>query len=120
MVNAVCILLFFSMNMGQIPKRNLNTRDYIIAGQNTAQKIYYSTGSSYSKLYSGEKAMDSDTSTSWISKESRGPHWIEIDFGIKRIMTSIVVYIGKRDNYRTIKYCILQFMYEDRFYPRRF
>jgi hypothetical protein len=110
------IFLIFSMNIAQIPQRDLNDMEYIISGQNTIHKIHYATSSNYSTLYNGDNAMDSNTGTSWISKQGRAPHWIHVDFGIKRIMTSIIIYPGKKDNYRTLKYCYLQFMYHNKWF----
>jgi hypothetical protein len=116
MLNSLGIMLIVTMNFAQIPQRNTNNMEYIIAGQNTVQKIHYATSSSFGKSYDGERAMDSDINTSWISKKSSGPHWIEIDFGIKRIMTSIVIYPGAKDNHWTLRYCLLQFMYENKWF----
>ncbi len=110
------ILLIFSVSFAQVSKKDLNDMGYLITGQNTEQKIRYATSSSFSKVHTGDKAMDCDESTYWISKEGRGPHWFEIDFGIKRIMTSIVVIPGKKDGYHTLKYCILQFMYDNKWF----
>jgi len=61
-------------------------------------------------------AMDSKVNTSWISQKSNGPHWIEIDFGIKRLMSMIVIRLGRKDNYRTIRRLTLQFLYQDQWF----
>lgn len=106
--SAFFLLLMLSIN--QIPQRQTGNRDYLISGQNTVQKIFYQTSSLYSKNHSGKMAMDSDRETSWISEKSTGPHWIEIDFGIKRLMSSIVIHLGRKDNYRTVRTFTLQFL----------
>jgi murein DD-endopeptidase MepM/ murein hydrolase activator NlpD len=97
----------------QIPVRTIQNYDYLISGQNTVQKIYYKTSSSFSKNHTGKMAMDNDSSTSWVSEKSNGPHWIEINFVIKRLMSTIVVHLGRKDNYHTIRYFILQFLHQD-------
>ncbi len=118
MIKSLCFFIILSLNYYNytIPKRNKPNRDYIIMGQNTVQRIYFETSSFFSKIHKGDKAMDSDIKTSWVSKNIRGPHWFEIDFGIKRLMSKIVVYPGKKDNYKTIKYFKLQFLYKDRWF----
>jgi murein DD-endopeptidase MepM/ murein hydrolase activator NlpD len=57
-------------------------------------------------------AMDSDDSTSWVSQKGQGAHWIEIHFGIKRLMSRIIVTPGEKDNYATLKKFNVQFFYK--------
>ncbi len=83
--------------------------EYLISGQNTVQKIFYTTSSDFSKTHTGKKAMDSDPQTVWLSEKTGADHWIEIDFGIKRLMSTIIVRTGKKDNRRTVKNFVLQF-----------
>ncbi len=83
----------------------------VIIGSDTLQKINYFTSSTFGKNHEGRKAIDSDYDSAWIS-DSAGPHWIEIDFGIKRIMDRITIYPGKKDNSPAIKKFIIQFMYD--------
>ncbi len=99
-----------------VPVRKNRRGDYLIVGQNTVQKIRYITSSSFSEIHRGNKALDSDMSTSWVSKNGNSSHWIEIDFGVKRLMSSITIYPGRKDNYSTIKYLYLQFMYRNRWF----
>jgi len=98
-----------------VPKRSIQGKEYIICGNNTQQKIYYATSSNFSKNHKGEKALDDDETTSWISANG-GEQWIEIDFGVKRIMTDIEITAGTKDNYKTINYCVLQFMYDGKWF----
>jgi len=109
--SALSLMLIFT----QIPQRSVAGKDYIICGNNTQQKIYYTTSSNYSKNHKGEKAIDDDTATSWMSLQG-GDQWIEIDFVVKRVITDIKVVAGYRDNYQTIKYFILQFMYDGKWF----
>ncbi len=111
MVKTIASLLSLLLVTNFVPTRSTQGKDYIICGNNTQQKIYYATSSNFSKNHKGEKALDDDEETSWISKQG-GDQWIEIDFGVKRIMTDIEITTGTKDNYNTITYCILQFMYD--------
>jgi len=90
--------------------------DYLISGQNTVQKINYHTSSNFSKTHTGKMAMDSDPETVWLSAVSDSAHWIEIDFGIKRLMSTIVVRTGKKDNRRTVKNFTLQFFHMNKWF----
>jgi murein DD-endopeptidase MepM/ murein hydrolase activator NlpD len=99
-----------------VPVRKNNKGDYIIVGQNTVQKIRYITSSSFSETHRGNRALDSDRTSSWISNNGKASHWFEIDFGVKRLMSSITIYPGLKDNYKTIKYLCLQFMYRNRWF----
>ena len=90
-----------------------DARSYLVSGQNTVNKIYYQTDSDFAKTYAGKMAMDSDPETSWVSQQGNGPHWLEIDFGIKRLMSHITVTPGKKDNSRTIRKFSLQFFHQD-------
>lgn len=107
------ITLFLITNF--VPTRSTQGKEYIICGNNTQQKIYYATSSNFSKNHKGEKAIDDDESTSWVSKQS-GDQWVEIDFGVKRVITDIAITAGTKDNYKTIRYCILQFMYDGKWF----
>ncbi len=109
------ILLLFASDMN-IPERSKSNKQSLIFGSNSIQKIYYATSSKYSVNHDGNKAMDTDKNSSWISNPGVGPHWIEIDFGTKRIMSKIVVYPGKKDNYKTIKKLHIQFMYNNKWF----
>ncbi len=110
---ACIILLLYAYSASG---RTLMDRDYLIFGQNTLQRITYETSSSFSDIHRGDKALDSDRGTSWTSKKEKTPHWITIDFGAKRLLSRITVYPGKKDNYRTIKYFTLQFLYMDNWF----
>lgn len=94
---------------------NANNNGSIIIGSDTIQKIKYSTSSNFGSNHEGRKAIDSDYNSAWISGNA-GPLWIEIDFGIKRIMDKIVIFPGKKDNYYTIRKFILQFMYNSEWF----
>ncbi len=83
--------------------------DYIITGQNTARKVIIRTSSLLSPAYRGVRAFDKDSDTCWISAAGPGPHWISVDFGVKRLMTSLFVRSGKKDGYHTLKSFKLQF-----------
>ncbi len=91
-------------------------REYLVSGQNTVQRIYYSTSSSLASTYRGNKAMDSDKKTTWLSKKEKGPHWLAIDFVTKRIMTKIKIFPGRKDNYPTLKNIKLQFLHQGKWF----
>lgn len=114
------ILLLFSSNVYSSdvyqPQRDNSKKESLIFGSNSIQKVYYSTSSHYSVNHDGQKAMDSDKKSAWTSVKGVGPHWIEIDFGTKRIMTKVVVYPGKKDGYKTIRKLELQFMHKDKWF----
>jgi len=111
---AVFILLLLSMSV--ITVKSINARDYIIAGQNRIQRIHYDTSSSQSPTFRGDKFLDSNLKTAWISKKTSKAHWAVIDYGAKRIMSTIVVYTGRKNNYKTIKYFMLQFLYKKKWF----
>jgi murein DD-endopeptidase MepM/ murein hydrolase activator NlpD len=120
MFRSLLLIIFaltsIEVNAYKIPMRENRKSEYIIVGQNTVQKIKYRTSSSFSEIHRGNRALDSDRTTSWVSKKSNSPHWFELDFGVKRLMSSITIYPGKKDNYKTVKYLFLQFMYRDRWF----
>lgn len=89
--------------------------DYLITGQNTARKIIIRSSSRLAMTYRSSKAFDSDEGTCWISEAGPGPHWISVDFGTKRLITSIVVRPGTKDGHRTLKKFSLQFLDGDWF-----
>lgn len=91
----------------------IKNRDYLIIGQNSVQRIYYETSSSFSEIHGGDKALDRDGKTSWVSSNEKKAQWFTLDFGVKRLMTKIVIQPGKKDNYRTLKYFKLQFLYDE-------
>ncbi len=112
MIKYFTILFLLINGNNNITPALSNDKKCHIIGSNTIEKLYYSTSSNFSKNHGGRKAIDSDDKSSWISGKN-GPHWIEIDFGSKRIMNKIAVCPGKKDNYNTLKYFILQFMYKN-------
>ncbi|HRS79094.1 MAG TPA: peptidoglycan DD-metalloendopeptidase family protein [Spirochaetota bacterium] len=107
---ALCLLIF-TADAGTFAANE----DYIITGQNTARKVIIRTSSQLSTSYRAVKAFDADNATCWISAAGPGPHWISVDFGVKRLMTAIIVRPGKKDGYRTLKSFTLQFMDGDWF-----
>ena len=115
MVKVLSLFILLLNSDYKIPQREHSGKKYIIAGHNSIQKIYYSTSSNFSVNHDGRKAIDSDKRSVWLSNKN-GSQWIEIDFGTKRLMSRIVVYPGKKDNYETIKYFILQFLYNNRWF----
>ena len=104
-------LLIFSAGGGPFAANE----DYLITGQNTARKVIIRTSSQLSPSYRAAKAFDADSATCWISAAGPGPHWISVDFGVKRLMTSIIVRPGKKDGYPTLRSFTLQFMDGDWF-----
>ncbi|MBN2041009.1 MAG: M23 family metallopeptidase [Spirochaetes bacterium] len=106
------LMLLAGLNLSSDYEKNKGS---IIIGSDTIQKIKYSTSSTYGINHQGRKAMDSDYNSNWTS-DSKGPHWIEIDFSAKRIMDKIIIYPGKKDNYYTIKKFTLQFMHSDKWF----
>ncbi len=115
MIKAITSVISFLLIANVVPKRTTQGKEYIICGNNTQQKVYYATSSNFSKNHKGQKALDDDESTSWISARG-GDQWIEIDFGVKRIMTDIEITAGTKDNYNTITCCIIQFMYDGKWF----
>jgi len=91
-------------------------KGHLIVGQNTVQKIFYETSSSYSSTHEGYQALDGDRKTSWVSSNGNGAHWYTLNFGTKRIMTSIVISAGRKNNYRTLKTIKLQFLYKNKWF----
>lgn len=108
-ITITLLLININNNISAQPSNNEN---YQVIGSNTIEKLCFRTSSSYSKNHEGNKAIDSDRDSSWVSGKE-GPHWIEIDFGSKRIMTKIIIYPGKKDNYDTVRRVNLQFMYKN-------
>jgi len=99
-----------------VPTRNLVQKESVIFGANSIQRLYFATSSSYSKNHDGKKAIDSDRESAWVSQQGHSPHWIEIDFDTKRLMTKVVIYPGRHDNYKTVKSLKLQFLYEGKWF----
>lgn len=89
--------------------------DYLLTGINTARKVYIRSSSINGPHYRSTQALDADRTTSWVSAPSGGSQWISVDFGLKRLLTSIVVYPGRKDNIRPITYFRLQFLDGDWF-----
>ncbi len=99
------------MAIGLFQQTRLPARDYFVVGSNSMQRVYYETSSNSSVNHDGRLALDGDTATAWISRKSDGPQWLQIDYGSKRLISKIVVYPGRKDNYRTVRYLVLQFLY---------
>ncbi len=95
MFKTIAILLLLTNGYSNTLEKSHSRRKYLIIGSNSIQKIYYSTSSRFSKNHGGRKAIDSEIKSSWVSGKE-GPHWIEIDFGAKRLMNKIIVYPGKK------------------------
>jgi murein DD-endopeptidase MepM/ murein hydrolase activator NlpD len=89
--------------------------DYLLTGLNTARKVYVRASSMQSVNYRAIKALDTDRNTCWVSAPGGGPQWISIDFGLKRLLTSIVVYPGRKDNARPFTRFTVQFLDGDWF-----
>ncbi len=102
----MCLLLSSPLSRGEA-----RDGDYFIIGSNTAQKVRWEVSSSHGPGFTGLMALDSDVESSWRSARSPSPQWLSVDFGSKRLLTKIVIVPGYRDNYRMLRYCIVQFMY---------
>jgi hypothetical protein len=89
--------------------------DYLLTGLNTARKVYIRASSMHSVNYRPIKALDTDRGTCWVSAKGGGPQWISVDFGQKRLLTSIVVYPGRNGGARPITRFTLQFLDGDWF-----
>lgn len=110
--NLTLMSLTFVLILSAASASEGSTRGSITAGQDRTDRIIYRTSSSYSLSHDGSKAMDGRNDTSWISERSTDDnHWIEINFGTKRLMTEIRVDTGKKDGYHTIRRYKLQFFY---------
>lgn len=101
---------------GVSSREKAGDEDYLVTGHNTARKVYIRADSAFSANHRSLKAMDQDTESSWVSAAGPGPHWISVDFGSKRLITSLVVRPGRKNNYRTIRFFILQFQYNNRWF----
>jgi len=107
-IHSISFLLVVSLSL--FPAGAAGDSDYIITGHNTARKISIRASSRNSVNHGVVKVMDANRETCWISDGSAGPQWITVDFGSKRLITSIVVCPGKKDNYPAISYFKLQFL----------
>jgi len=105
------LLIIASSNAGV----NAIDEDYVIGGHNTARRIKLRSSSVLSAHYGAARAFDGGAGTCWISAQGPGPHWISVDFGAKRLMTSIIVRPGRKDGYHTLKSFRLQFLDGDWF-----
>jgi murein DD-endopeptidase MepM/ murein hydrolase activator NlpD len=91
-------------------------REYVLTGNNSLRKIYCAASSSFSANHRGHKILDSTTGTAWVSDRSAEGQWVQVDFVTKRLMSRISVYPGKKDNYWTAHYLILQFKENDEWF----
>jgi len=111
-MNILCAIFVALLGISQIPKQEVDESHYTLNGQNNMQKIYFSTSSALSSSFEGNKALDDNESTSWISAKTGKDHWIEINYGLKRLLTGIMVRPGKKGKSETINGFRLQFLYE--------
>ncbi len=109
------ISFFFLIILSSTAGLDAIDEDYIIAGHNTAHRIKLRSSSVLSAHYRASRAFDGGAATCWISARGPGPHWISVDFGAKRIMTSIIVRPGRKDGYHTLRCFKLQFLDGDWF-----
>jgi murein DD-endopeptidase MepM/ murein hydrolase activator NlpD len=109
------LFISFGLMLLSFPADGAEDADYLMTGHNTARRINIRASSRYSINNGVIKVMDADRESCWISSGSLGPQWVSVDFGSKRLITSIVVYPGRKDNYRTITYFKLQFLKENWF-----
>lgn len=107
MILASIILVYCALPVGGGAQNN----DYFVIGSNTAQKVRWEVSSSHGPGNSGLMALDSDPESSWMSARSDSAQWLQVDFGAKRLLTRIVVVPGYRDNYRMLRYCVVQFLH---------
>ena len=84
--------------------------DYLLTGLNTARRVCIRASSMQSVNFRPVKALDTDRDTSWVSAKGDGPQWISVDFGLKRLLTSIVVYPGRNGGTRPLTRFTLQFL----------
>jgi hypothetical protein len=100
------------LSISQIPKHQVDESRYMLNGQNNMQRIYFSTSSAFSRVFEGDRAMDNNEATSWVSAKTGRDHWIQIDYRIKRLMTGIEVRPGRKDGSAAITGFRLQFLYK--------
>jgi hypothetical protein len=115
-MNILSIVVAGLLSVNQIPKQQVNESRYTLNGQNNMQKIYFSTSSSFSNVFEGDRALDDNESTSWVSAKTGKDHWIEVNYGIKRLFTGIMIRPGKKDGFQAIKGFRLQFLYEGQWF----
>lgn len=115
MIKTISVFLFLITSNNNPHVKSHKNSGFISIGSNSTQKIYYSTSSKFSENNDGQRAIDNNKKSSWISKKN-SVHWLEINFGVKRIMNKIIVYPGKKDNYYTIKGFTLQFKYRSKWF----
>ncbi len=106
MFKMLCLAAAFLTGAAITPTERNN---YVITGMNSLQKIYYTASTNFSVNHQGDKILDTDPNTGWMSERSAQAQWVQLDFGTKRLMSRITVYPGKKDNYPMMKYCVLQF-----------
>ena len=111
-MNISCIMFAVLLSINQIPKQQIDEKHYILNGQNNMQKIYFSTSSAFSDAYEGDRALDNNYSTSWVSAKTDKDHWIEVNYGLKRLFTGIEIRPGRKDGFDAISGFKLQFLYE--------
>ena len=111
-MNIFCAVVAALLSINQIPKQQVDESRYILNGQNNMQKIYFSTSSALSNVFEGDRALDDNESTSWVSAKTGKDHWIEVNYGVKRLMTGIMVRPGRKDGFNAINGFKLQFLYE--------
>ena len=98
-MNISSIMLAVLLSINQIPKQKIDESRYTLNGQNNMQKIYFSTSSSFSNVFEGDRALDDNQATSWVSAKTGQDHWIEVNFVIKRLLTGIEVRPGRKDGF---------------------
>ena len=113
-ISSVLLVLLLSVN--QIPKQPVNESRYVLNGQNNMQKIYFSTSSAFSSVFEGDRALDDNDSTAWVSAKTGKDHWIEVNYGVKRLFTGILVRPGRKDGFQAINGFKLQFLYEGQWF----
>ena len=115
-MNISCVVLAALLSIGQIPKHQVDESRYILNGQNNMQKIYFSTSSVFSSIFEGDRALDDNEATSWVSAKTGKDHWIQVDYRVKRLMTAIAVRPGRKDGFDAINGFKLQFLYEGKWF----
>jgi len=115
-MNILSMVLVALLSVSQIPRHKVDESRYMLNGQNSMQKIYFSTSSIFNSAFDGDRALDDNDSTSWVSDKTGQDHWIQVNYGVKRLFTGILVRPGIKNGSPTITGFKLQFLYEEQWF----
>lgn len=92
--NLICIYLlsFCSLPIRSQIEQNLrNIKGEIQLGRHVVAPFKYTISSCVIETHCGQNLFDSNGNTNWISDKKKEDEWVIIDFGSKRLLTSVEV-----------------------------